>query len=71
MVSVWFYKGWLVFLFDGIEIIEVVEWFEWCEVVVFSDDCSALESGEYFLSDLVGCSAVDCATGNPLKRITD
>lgn len=70
LLSVRPYKGRLVFLFDGLETIEAAEPLEGCEVVIPRGDRPALESGEYFLSDLVGCAVVDRATGKHLGRVT-
>ncbi len=64
------YKGRLVFSFAGVESIEAAEPFEHCEAVVPAGDRPALDEGEYYLSDLVGCEVIHRGTGMRLGTVT-
>ena len=64
------YKGRLVISFAGIDSIEAAEPLEGCEVVIPPGDRPALQDGEYYLSDLVGCDVIHRGTGQLLGTVT-
>lgn len=64
------YKGRLVFAFAGIDSIEAAEPIEQCEVVIPAEERPALEEGEYYLSDLVGCEVIHRGTGAKFGTVT-
>jgi 16S rRNA processing protein RimM len=53
----------LLFQFSGIGSIEQAEELNGCEVVVPLAERAPLEEGEFYLSDLLGCTVVDRRTG--------
>lgn len=64
------FKGRLVCSFAGVDSIDAAEAFEHCEVVVPAADRPALDAGEYYLSDLVGCEVIHRGTGARLGTVT-
>jgi 16S rRNA processing protein RimM len=64
------HKGRLAFSFAGVDSIEAAEPFEQCEVVIPAGDRPALEEGEYYLSDLVGCEVIHRGTGLRFGTVT-
>jgi 16S rRNA processing protein RimM len=64
------YKGRLVCRFAGVDSIAAVEAFEHCEVVVPAAERPALDAGQYYLSDLVGCEVIHRGTGERLGTVT-
>jgi 16S rRNA processing protein RimM len=64
------YKGRLVFRFAGIDSIDAALPFEHCEVVIPDTDRPALEEGEFYLSDLVGCVVFHRDSGLRLGTVT-
>jgi 16S rRNA processing protein RimM len=63
---VWWHQDRLVLKFRGIDSISDAEPLAGADVEVAPEDRVTLDAGEYFLSDLVGCSVVDHASGAPL-----
>jgi 16S rRNA processing protein RimM len=68
--STWFHGGVLVFKFRGIDTISDSERLAGWEVRVPASARIALEPGEFFQSDLVGCEVVDRGTGQALGRVS-
>ena len=69
--STWFHQGTLIFKFGGVDTITDAERLSGLEVRVPMGERMALEPGEYFQSDLVGCEVVDRRTGESLGRVSD
>ena len=67
--STWFHQASLVFKFKGIDSIADAEPLAGAEVRVPKSQRAALEPGEYFQSDLVGCEIVDRRTGQSYGRV--
>lgn len=68
--SAWFHAGTLVLKFRGVDSISDAEKLTGAEVRVPENQRIALEPGEFFESDLVGCDVVERATGASLGRVT-
>ena len=62
VVSVTPYKGRLIFRFKEAPTIDEAEPLNGCTVCIPEDERTPLEEGEYYLSDLVGCTAVEAGT---------
>jgi 16S rRNA processing protein RimM len=67
----WFHGGALIFKFAGIDTISDAESLRGAEVRVPLEERAALEAGEYFQSDLIGCEVVERSTGQSLGRVVD
>ena len=67
--SVWFHDGRPIFKFRGIDSIELAEPLVGAEVRVPFSQRVALEGGEFYHSDLVGCEIVEQAGGASLGRV--
>ena len=67
--STWFHQASLVFKFRGIDSITGAERLAGAEVRVPKSQRAALEPGEYFQSELVGCEVVDRRTGQSYGRV--
>ena len=68
--SAWFHDGTLVLKFRGVDTISDAEKLGGAEVRVRQNQRVALDPGEFFESDLVGCDIVERATGASLGRVT-
>jgi 16S rRNA processing protein RimM len=68
--SVWFHSGTLILKFRGIDTISDAERLSGAEVRVPYGERAALEPGEFFQSDLLGCEVVDRRTGASLGRVS-
>lgn len=68
--STWFHNGVLIFKFRGVDTISDAEQLSGAEVRVPLSERAALEPGEYFESDLLGCEVIDRHTGTSLGRVT-
>jgi 16S rRNA processing protein RimM len=68
--EIWEHKGALVFKFGGIDSISDAEKFHGCEVRVPAAERAPLEPGEYYHSDLIGCTVIDKSTGQSLGKVT-
>jgi len=66
----WFHQGTLVFKFRGVDTISDAERLSGAEVRVPVEQRIALEPGEFFQSDLVGCEVVDRRSGQSLGRVS-
>jgi len=64
------YKGRLILRFAGIDSVEAAHPLTGCEAVVPRGELPPLPEGEYYLSDLVGCTVVDRRTGAPAGTVT-
>jgi len=67
--NVWFHNGALVFKFAGIESISDAETLRGAEVRIPWSERAALEPGEYFQSDLLGCDVVERRTGDRVGSV--
>jgi 16S rRNA processing protein RimM len=68
--EVWFHLQTLVFKFRGIDTISDAETLYGAEVRIPASQRIALDEGEYFESDLVGCEVVDRRTGASLGKVS-
>ena len=73
MEEVWNHKGMLVFKFAGVDSMDAAEPLRGAEVRIPPSERVALEPGEYFQSDMVGCEVRDRASdassaGSPAGR---
>jgi 16S rRNA processing protein RimM len=66
--NAWAQSGRVVLKFEGIDTIEEAERLRGVELCVRHEDRLPLEEGEYYLSDLVGCSLFD--KGKPVGTVT-
>lgn len=66
----WFHQATLVFKFRGIDTISDAERLYGTEVRVPVEQRIALEPGEFFQSDLIGCDVVDRLSGQSLGRVS-
>jgi 16S rRNA processing protein RimM len=66
----WFHQGTLVFKFRGIDTISDAERLYGAEVRVPMEQRIALEPGEFFQSDLIGCEVVDRRSGQSVGRVS-
>jgi 16S rRNA processing protein RimM len=69
--SAWFHDASLILKFRGIDSISEAEKLRGAEVRVPASERVALEPGEFFQSDLVGCEVVDRRTAESLGRVAD
>jgi 16S rRNA processing protein RimM len=69
--STWFHDSTLIFKFRGVDSISEAERLCGAEVRVSIGERTALDPGEFFESDLVGCEVVDRATGERLGRVSE
>ncbi len=67
---VWEHDGTLVFKFAGIDSINDAEKLRGAEVRVPFEERVALEEGEYFQSDLVGCEVRELGSDRVIGRVT-
>jgi len=67
--SAWFHERTLIFKFRGVDTISSAERLSGAEVRVPLSERTALEPGEFFQSDLVGCEVVDRRSGESLGRV--
>lgn len=67
--STWFHDGTLIFKFRGVDTISDAERLTGAEVRVPLAERVALEPGEYFETDILGCEVVDRRTGESLGRV--
>lgn len=68
--NTWFHQETLVFKFRGVDTITDAERLYGAEVRVPIEQRIALEPGEFFQSDLVGCEVVDRRSGQSLGRVS-
>ncbi len=68
--EIWEHKGALVFKFEGIDSISDAEKYHGCEVRLPAAERTALDPGEYYHSDLIGCDVIDLATSKSLGKVT-
>lgn len=64
------YKDGLVFRFAGVDSIDAAEPLAHCELVIPAADRPALEDGEFYFSDLVGCVVFDRQSGRKVGTVT-
>ena len=70
VASTWFHDTTLIFKFRGVDTISDAEKLSGCEVRVPVSERVALEPGEFFESDIVGCEVVDRRTGKSFGRVS-
>lgn len=68
--SAWFHDNRLILKFRGVDTMSDAGRLTGCEVRVPRSERMALESGEYFESDLIGCEVVERHGGASLGRVT-
>ena len=68
--STWFHDATLIFKFRGIDSISAAEELIGAEVRVPESERVALDPGEFFVSDLVGCEVIDRRSGRSLGRVS-
>ena len=68
--TTWFHEGVLIFKFRGVDSISAAERLARCEVRVPVAQRVALDEGEFFQDDLVGCQVIDRASGASLGVVT-
>jgi 16S rRNA processing protein RimM len=68
--SAWWHEHRLILKFRGVDTIAGAQQLEGCEVRVPASARLALEPGEYYESDLIGCQVVERAGGASLGRVT-
>jgi 16S rRNA processing protein RimM len=69
--NVWWHDGRLVMKFQGIDDIPQAEELTGAEVRVPEEQAVALDPGEYFQADLVGCEVIERSTGKRLGAVAD
>ena len=69
--STWFHQGTLIFKFRGVDTISDAERLNGLEVRIPMGQRTALDPGEFFQSELVGCEVVDRRTGESLGRVSE
>ena len=67
----WFHGGTLIFKFRGVDTISDAELLSRSEVRIPLAERAPLEAGEFFQSDLIGCTVVDRVTGESVGRVED
>lgn len=67
---VWYHKGQPIFKFRGVDSITAAEALKGSDVCIPASERLQLAEGEYFFSDLVGCTMVDDASGMPIGKMT-
>jgi 16S rRNA processing protein RimM len=67
--SAWFHEGTLILKFRGIDSISEAEKLRGSEVRIPRSERVALEPGEFFESDLIGCEVADVTSGQPLGKV--
>lgn len=65
----WFHDGTLIFKFRGVDSISDAESLSGAEVRVPLAERVALDPGEFFESDILGCEVIDRRTGESLGRV--
>ena len=65
-----FLKGMAILKFKGIDNINDIEKYKGSDLLVSREDAIPLEEGEFFVSDLIGLSAVD-EQGQELGKLTE
>jgi 16S rRNA processing protein RimM len=68
--SSWWHGSTLILKFRGIDSISDAERLRGAEVRIPASQRAALDPGEFFQSDLVGCEVVDRRSGQPLGRVS-
>ncbi len=68
--SVWFHDATLIFKFRGVDTISDAEGLAGAEMRVPVSQRAALDAGEFFQSDLIGCDVVDRRTGESLGHVS-
>lgn len=68
--STWFHNGRLIFKFKGVDSISAAERLAGSEVRIPLSERAPLESGEHYLSDLIGCEMFEQGTNVPLGVVT-
>jgi 16S rRNA processing protein RimM len=66
----WFHQGILIFKFRGVDTMSDAELLRGAEVRVPIEQRVALEPGEFFQSDLIGCEVVDRGSGQSLGHVS-
>jgi 16S rRNA processing protein RimM len=67
--SAWFHESALILKFRGVDSISDAEKLAGAKVLIPASERAALEPGEYFQSDLLGCEVLERGTGEALGRV--
>lgn len=67
--TVWQHQDRWIFKFRGVDSISAAEELEGCDVLIPLAERVGLEEGEFFLTDLVGCSMIDRRSGALIGRV--
>lgn len=62
--------GSVIFKFKGIDSMDDAEPWRGAEVRIPREERLALEAGEFFIGDLIGCEVVERGTGEPVGQVT-
>jgi 16S rRNA processing protein RimM len=68
--TTWFHSGVLIFKFKGVDSISDAGLLTGSEVRVPASERIALEDGEFFQDDLIGCEVIQRTTGESLGRVS-
>jgi 16S rRNA processing protein RimM len=68
--STWFHQGTLIFKFRGVDSISAGELLSGAEVRVPIGERTALDPGEFFQDDLIGCQVIEKETGQSLGSVS-
>lgn len=68
--TIWWHNATLVFKFRGVDTISDAELLSGAEVRVPANQRAALDPGEYFQAELIGCDVIDRRTGESLGRVS-
>lgn len=66
LVHHWMHKGGVVLQFAGVESISAAEELAGCVVAIPREERAQLEEGDFYISDLIGCTLVDVAGTEPI-----
>jgi 16S rRNA processing protein RimM len=69
LAEVWPHKGDWVLKLAGVDSIDAADLFRGADLWVAAADRGTLPKGEFFRSDLTGCSVVDAASGNRIGKL--
>ena len=68
--NTWFHEGTLIFKFRGVDSIDAAEELAGREVRIPAAERIALDEGEFFQDELIGCEVTDRRTGDSLGHVT-
>jgi 16S rRNA processing protein RimM len=73
LINHWLHKGHIVLHFEGIDSITAAEALNGLIVAIPTAERAPLADDEFYISDLIGCTLIDCASGSEkeIGTITD